>query len=322
MLSNSPSLPTAFFFAGQGSQYYHMAADLMHAEPVFRQWMEIGDRIVRSAQGFSPLETIYSAQRSKTEPFDHLEHSHPALFMTQFAAAKLLQDRGVRPDLLIGVSLGEFVAMSVAGMLPFETALRAIARQPSVFRKSTPPGALIAMLGPETLLQDSHVLRDTAVIAGVNAESHCVIACLETDSERVTSELRRLDVAFQKLPVPFAFHSHFVETARDDYLATVAGLAFETPFWPVWSACLAAPLDTVDGGLLWRIVREPMRLRSTLAAIEAKGGAHYIDLSPTGTLAAVLRQKLTAPSPSKVSPLMSPFGGDLKRLEKLVEAGV
>lgn len=322
MLSHSPSLPTAFFFAGQGSQYYHMAAELMHAEPVFRQWMEIGDRIVRNVQGFSPLEIIYSPARNKSDPFDRLAHSHPALFMTQFAAAKMLQGKGIRPDLLMGVSLGEFVAMSVSGMLPFETALKAVAQQPQVFEETAPAGALIAALGSENSLSNSEVLRATCEIAGVNAESHCVLACLAEDVERVTEELRQLNIAFQRLPVPFAFHSRWVEASREAYLKSVSPLTLESPFWPVWSSCLGKPLAKADGDLLWRIVRDPMRLRATLTAIEDKGGAHFIDLSPTGTLTSVLRQTLTDQSVSKVTALMSPFGGDLKRLEELVAAGV
>lgn len=290
----------------------------MNADPVFRQWMEIGDRIVRNAQGFSPLEIIYSTERTLSDPFDHLEHSHPSLFMTQFAVAKMLQGKGIRPDLLIGVSLGEFVAMSLAGMIPFEVALKAIAQQPSVFRKTAPEGALIAMLAPESIRSESPALLEATEIAGVNAERHCVLACPATETERVIDELRRLDIAFQRLPVPFAFHSRWIATARDDYLQAVSALSFETPFWPVWSSCLGQPLESADGALLWRIVREPMQLRSTFAAIEAKGGANYIDLSPTGTFVAVLRQELTEQSPSKVTALMSPFGGDLKRLENLV----
>lgn len=295
-----------------------MAAALRDASPVFEQWMEIGDQILRNTQGFSPLEIIYDSGRSLSDPFDHLEHSHPALFMTQFAAAKLLQGKGIRPDLLVGVSLGEFVAMSLAGMIPFETALKTLAQQPSVFRKTAPLGALIAILAPPGSRDGSPLLRETTEIAGINAGRHCVLACPASETDRVIDELRRLDIAFQRLPVPFAFHSRWIESARDDYLKSVSELRFETPFWPVWSSCLGRPLEKADGALLWRIVREPMQLRSTIAAIEAKGGANYIDLSPTGTFVAILRQELSERSPSEVTALMSPFGGDLKRLEGLV----
>lgn len=296
-----------------------MASDLMSAYPVFRQWMEIGDRIVRNLHGFSPLEAIYAADKSLSDPFDRLEQSHPSLFMTQFALAKLLQSQGVKPDALFGVSLGEFVAMSVSGMIPFETALKAVADQPGIFRKTSPAGALIAALAPVSLRAESPLLSELTEVAGTNAERHCVLACLETHAEQVIAELRRLDVAFQKLPVPFAFHSRWIEPARETYLDAVSDLSFETPFWPVWSSCLSKTLKAADGALLWQIVRGPMELRKTFAAIEAGGGARYLDLSPTSSLAAVLRQELTESSPSEIVLLLSPFGGNLKRLEQIFQ---
>lgn len=297
-----------------------MAADLMRAHPVFRQWMDVGDRVIKNLYGFSPLEKIYDANCTLSDPFDHLEHSHPALFMTQFATAKLLQDQGIRPNMLLGVSLGEFVAMSLSGMIPFETALKTVANQPSVFHKTAVPGALIAVLAPPSIISTSKLLQDVCEIAGTNAERHCVLACLNTETDHVLSELRRLDVAFQKLSVPFAFHSRWIEPAKQDFLQSVRDLTFETPFWPVWSSCLGTPLETIDGALLWQIIRAPMQLRTTIAAIEANGGANYIDLSPTGSLAAILRQELSKQSPSKATALLSPFGGNLKRLDDFVQA--
>ncbi|MFN3249758.1 acyltransferase domain-containing protein [Roseibium album] len=320
MLSSSSSLPVAFCFAGQGSQYFHMAAAFLKTYPVFRQWMDIGDRIVQNAQGFSVLDIIYSDEHGISDPFDRLEHSHPALFITQFAVAKLLQNQGVRPDLLLGASLGEFVAMSVSGMLPFETALRAVACQPALFEKSAPKGALIGTLASASVRSQSKILAESTEIAGKNGASHCVLACRNADLETVLGELRRLDISFQTLPVPFAFHSRWIEPAKQDFLNTVSGLHFETPFWPVWSSCLCRDVQQADGRHLWDIVRQPMQLQATLHAIEARGGARYIDLSPTGTLAAVFRQELSEKSASEVVPLMSPYGGDLKRIEALFPA--
>lgn len=312
-------MPLVFCFAGQGSQYYHMAADLLAEEPVFRQWMDIGDAIVRDRHAFSPLAEIHASGRRASEPFDRLEHTHPAIFMTQFAMAKLLQHKGLRPDMLLGVSLGEFAAMSVAGMVPFETALAAVARQPRLFLESCAPGALIAVLGPPSLRESEPRLGTLSELTGINAERHHVLAMPGENVAEVETILTRLDAPFQRLPVPFAFHSSWIEPARAAVIADAASERLESPFWPVWSACLGAPVQPGVADLAWRIVREPMRLGATVAAIEAQGGAHYIDLSATGSLAAIIRQDLGEASRSRISAVLSPFGGNLRRLAKLLE---
>lgn len=315
-----PSLPVVFCFAGQGAQYYHMAADLLDEAPVFRQWMRIGDQLLRERHDLSLMEATYDPARRTGDAYDRLEVTHPALFVVQYAMAKLMQHHGLRPDALLGVSLGEFTGMAVSGMVSFETALRAVADQPALFARTCPAGGLIAVLGPPALHAESPLLADRTELAGVNADQHFVLAALAEDLAAVEDELRHHDVVFQRLPVPYAFHSRWVADAEADSRAAGARLALETPFWPVWSSCTAAPLAPDTPDLAWRIVREPMNVRATVQAMEARGGARYVDLSPSGTFAALIRQGLAPGSPSKVWPVLSPFGGNVKRLHQVLDA--
>lgn len=315
-----PSLPVIFCFAGQGSQYYRMGAALMDSQPLFRQWMEAGDAQVRQSLGFSLLERLYGPDAQPSRPFDQLEASHPAIFLVQYALAKVMVGQGIRPDLLLGVSLGEFVAQCVAGMLPFATALDCVSRQPALFAATCPPGGMVAVLAPPRLFDDSPILAERAERVGVNSDGHFVLAALHADLDAVEAELRRLDVPFQRLPVPFAFHSRFVAPAEQSWRDAFADIRRDSPFWPVWSACAMGPVGPADNELGWRVVRQPMNVQATVARLEAQGGAVYVDLSPSGTLAALLRQALPAGSPSRLLSVLSPFGADLDRLEKTLAA--
>lgn len=320
MHADLPALPVIFCFAGQGSQYFGMAADLLAEDAVFRHWMQAGDAIVARRHGFSVLDEIHGGGRQAGLPFDRIEVSHPAIFLVQYALAKALQQRGVRPDMLLGVSLGEFVAQSVAGMMSFETALTAVADQPALFVRHCPPGGMVAVLAPPALHGDVPALAHRSELAGITSRHHFILSALAGDLAAVEAELRAREVAFQRLPVPFAFHSRFVDSAEAACRDAFAGLRRETPFWPVWSCCTGGPIGPATPDLSWRIVRQPMRVRHSLETLEARGGAIYVDLSPSGTLAAVFRQGLAQNSPSRLLSVLSPFGGDMARLDKTMAA--
>ncbi len=313
--------PVVFCFAGQGAQYFRMAADLYEQEPVFRDWMRIGDALLRERFGYSLITEIYGPDRRIGDPFDRLAVSHPALFLVQYAAARAVMQRGLRPDLLLGVSLGEFVAMCVAGMMPFEEALLHVADQPARFEASCPPGGMIAVLAPPALQQETPVLAQNSEIAGISSDGHFVLSAPAAALAPIEAELRARAVAFQRLPVGFAFHSHWIDPAAESCRAASAGLRFDPPFWPCWSSCLGGPLDpaALPPDFLWRIVRAPMDLSGCFTALEETGGARYVDLSPSGTLAALARQNMAATSASQTLPLLSPFGGNMKRLAGLAE---
>jgi acyl transferase domain-containing protein len=313
------SLPVVFCFAGQGAQSYHMGADLLDHEPVFRQWMRIGDQLVRDRHGLSLLEATYDPARGRGDVFDHLPVTHPALFLVQYAAAKLMQHHGLRPDMLLGVSLGEFTGMAVSGMVSFETALCSIADKPALFARTCPPGGLIAVLGPPEARDQSAVLAERTELAGISADRHFTVAALAEDMAAVEQDLRRLDLPFQRLPVPYPFHSRWIDAAEAACRAQ-PDFAHDTGFWPVWSCRAVAPIDTGTPDLGWRIVRDPMNVRATVRALEDRGGARYVDLSPSGTFAALIRQTLAPDSPSSTWPVFSVFGGTIKRLRQVLEA--
>jgi len=315
-----PPLPVIFCFAGQGAQYYGMAAQLFAEEPVFRQWMQAGDAVVAQRHGFSLLDEIYGGGRGLATPFDRLEASHPALFLVQYALAKTVQHYGLRPDALLGVSLGEIVAQSVGGMISFETGLTTVADQPAQFRATCRPGGMVAVLASPALHAEIPLLAERSEVAGITSHTHFVLSAPAEDLDAITTELRRRDVLFQALPVPYPFHSRFIDPAEATCRAATATLHRESAFWPVWSCCTGTTTGPASPDLVWRIIRQPMNIRTTLVELEARGGAVYVDLSPSGTLAALFRQTLAKDSPSRLLNVLSPFGGDSDRLRKTVEA--
>lgn len=313
------TLPIVFCFAGQGSQYFQMARDLWTGNEVFGHWMRLGDALVAKRCGFSLLHEIYGEDRRIGQPFDRLEASHPAIFLVQFALAKALQQMRLSPDMLLGASLGEFTAHAVAGMTSFEAALLAVCEQPALFREHCPQGGMISVLASPEIVANAPALAKSCEIAGVNSANHFVLSASAGDLPAIQAELKALDAPFQLLPVPYAFHSRFIDAAQPAFCRSLASMRWETPFWPVWSSCTAARTGAASpSAFYWDVVRRPMDITKLFAAIEAEGGAVYVDLSPSGTLAAIFKQNLGGNSPSRIFPLLSPFGGNLERIGKAV----
>lgn len=307
-----------FCFGGQGSQYHHMAADLFAADTVFRDWMHEGDRVLRDRHGLSVLDAIYDPVARASEPFDRLQVTHPAVFLVQYALAQSLRAKGLEPDLLLGVSLGEFVAMAVAEMVPFEAALDAVASLPPLLQASCEPGGMIAVLASSTLHAGVPDLARRSEIAGVGSGKTFVLTAPAGELPAIEQILRERRVTFQRMPVPIAFHSRWIEPAADRCRAMFADVALDRPRIPCLSSSAPDPVDAGTPDLLWRTLREPMNVGARIDELEARGGAVYVDLSPTGANAALARQSFVRGTASRLAPVVSPFGGNVNRLASVL----
>ncbi len=307
--------PVIFCFSGQGAQYRHMARDLLTEDGVFRAWMEEGEALVRERFGFSVLAEIHDPDMPPGAPFDRLEATHPALFMVQYAAAKAMMARGLHPDLMLGVSLGEFVAMALSGVIGFEEALTRIARQPALLHESCARGGLISVLAGDGLWHDDAYLSEHSHLAGRGSGQNCVLAAAHEAIDPVCAHLAALGVTAASLPVPYGFHSPLIDPAASACRAMFAEITPRRGAIPCLSACFGDVLDPNAPDLLWRIVRDRMDVVRVCCAAQLAEGADYVDLSPSGALAALIRQN-TAPGPARrIAITLSPMGGNAGRFD-------
>ncbi|MVA56841.1 acyltransferase domain-containing protein [Agrobacterium vitis] len=305
---------TVFMFPGQGSQYPQMGRELFANHKVFRHWMEKLDRLAREVVGRSIVETIYSA--GKHEILDRTLITHPAIFMVEYALSQCLLSEGIEPDLTLGASLGSFAAAALAGHLDIEDALAAVIQQAIAFENTCARGGMIAVLARRELLGQS-VVFDLAEFAADNFATHFAIAAPEARLGDIEAELRSRDVAYQRLPVSFAFHSRWSEPAQFPFEAFMRLIPRRRCELPVVCCQQAVVLDILPNDFFWRVVRAPIRLRDTITKLEEQGPYRYIDVGPSSVMATFAKYIVSPSSKSTMHKILTPYGQDQQNLTAL-----
>ncbi|MET9831648.1 ACP S-malonyltransferase [Streptomyces sp. NPDC006385] len=304
--------PIVFQFSGQGSQYRRMGLGLYRGEPVFRDTLDRLDAVARDELGVSVLAEMYD-ERRRTEAFDDIRFTHPAIVMVELGLADTLVHHGIEPDLLLGASLGEFTAAVVAGALDSEQCVRLVIRQARRLR-SARRGGMLAVLADAELHRRVPVLRDRTEIAARNYPGHFVVAGTDDALDAAEDELRLRDVVCHRVPVAYPFHSALMDEGEAAFRDLMAEADFRPLRLPVVSCVTGAEVDRMTVDHLWNAARRPIEYAATLTELERRGPHHYLDLGPSGTLHNFVRGGLPDGSRSRSYALLGPLADDARQL--------
>ncbi len=313
---SSKALPVVFMFSGQGSQYYHMGGELFKRNDLFQREMRRLDALAIDFLGESMIDRVYDVNRRKGDAFDRLLYSHPALFMQQYALSQVLSDLGVRPDVVLGSSLGEFVAAAVARVISVQDALSAVIQQARDLEEHCPPGGMLAVLHDPQLYEATPLIRENSELAGINFDSHFTVSGTREGLHRISDFLNERGINHLLLPLTRGVHSSLIDPAGPPYTAFLRQISFNPPEIPFVSSCRADLMKAIPPDYFWEVARRPIRFQETIRKLESKGDHIYLDLGPSGTLANFVAYLLDNDSDSVYMPILTPFGKDEARFEK------
>ncbi|MEK4042691.1 ACP S-malonyltransferase [Paenibacillus sp. FSL H8-0048] len=309
-----------FMFSGQGSQYHKMGYELFEKQPVFRQSMERLDRIFHELTGKSVITELYLGTKRKGSKFEDIVYSHPAIFMVQYALAETLAAEGITPHYILGVSLGEYVALAVAKVLTPQQALELIVKQVELLRANCTTGAMIAVLDHEQLYHENVELNSRSELIAVNFDQHFTIACRREQVKEVQKFIKERGVASLKLPVNYAFHSSSIDELEEPYRTYLQKIEYKSPAGEVTlvSSMAGGIVQKVDESFLWDVLRKPMNFRGALESLAAGGERFFLDLGPSGTLENFSKYILGKKQSGQIRSVITPMGSELKKLNELV----
>ncbi len=288
----------AFLFPGQGAQHLAMGQALYQREPVFRAEFDICCELLVPL-GLDLRPSLWAEDGSNEEAAARLnetELTQPALFAIEYALARLWMSRGVHPDVMLGHSIGEYVAACLAGVFSLQDALPLIAARGRLLQ-GTAAGAMLSVGLPEAQLQAW--LQAGCDLAAVNAEGLCVLSGSPQAIAAAQRGLEAQGVAARPLHVTRAFHSAQVEPVLAEFEALLKRVSLSPPKIPFisnLSGQLITAAEATRPAYWVQHLRAPVRFADGLGTLLAQPGRVLLEVGPGESLSTLARRHPMAAS--------------------------
>ncbi|MBV7340166.1 acyltransferase domain-containing protein [Chloroflexi bacterium TSY] len=221
-----------FMFTGQGAQYVQMGRDLYETEATFRHHVDRCCQLLETELGFDLRSVIYPDPDQEAEAAERLGQTaitQPALFVIEYALAQLWMDWGIKPAVMIGHSIGEYVAACVAGVFSLEDALKLVATRGKLMQ-ALPGGAMLSV--PIAEENVTPYLSDKIALATVNAPGSCVLSGETEHIDALEEQLSAEGIGCRRLHTSHAFHSHMMDPILEPFQDAFASVTLNAPQIP------------------------------------------------------------------------------------------
>jgi phthiocerol/phenolphthiocerol synthesis type-I polyketide synthase E len=285
-------IAVAFLFPGGGTQFPAMGRQLYATEPVFRRQIDECLRLLEPGIAHALRSLLYtsgvpseSAALQLAKPSVGL----PAIFATEYALANLLMAWGVRPDAMLGHSLGEYTAACLAGVFTLQDALSLVTFRGRLF-EALPKGAMLSVYASEQAVRN--LIDGDVCIAAINGPEQCVVSGVCSEIDRLSSLLALRGIEFRRLHIEAAAHSAVIEPVLDQFLRFVQRFHFRAPSTPFVSNLTGTWItgeQAVDPEYWAAHLRHPVRFSDGLQELMRKDEQILLEIGPSRTLSSLAK---------------------------------
>ncbi|MGH1486105.1 MAG: amino acid adenylation domain-containing protein [Cellvibrionaceae bacterium] len=285
---------------GQGSQHVGMATQLYQNEVVFREALDLCATLLSPELGYNLVDIIQAPAERYDEMTALLKDTRiaqPAIFSIEYALAKQWAHWGIKPDILLGHSIGELAAACIAGVIELNDALNLIALRGQLM-SDLPTGSMISVRASETEI--APFLNEGMDLAAVNGAKACVVAGPEEAAIALEKALSSNNIVSSRLHTSHAFHSRMMEPVLEKFKAAFEKVILNPPRIPIFSTVTGdwlTPEQAKDPSYWANHMRKPVRFFDGLQYLwKQEEKCIFLELGPGKTLST-----LSAQNPDRAS---------------------
>ncbi|MFZ2361947.1 MAG: beta-ketoacyl synthase N-terminal-like domain-containing protein, partial [Anaerolineae bacterium] len=294
--SGTPSGKIAFLFPGQGSQYSNMGRELAQLEPVVAETFREADAVMTPILGRSLTSYIFvdnadpAAMKQAERDLMQTAITQPAMLTMDTAFYKLLGEYGIRPDMVMGHSLGEYGALIAAGIMPFAHALEASAARGAEMTKVSMDdnGWMAAVMAPyDVIMQTLSEIDGYVVAANINSYNQCVVGGASKAVEQAIERFTAKGFQAMRIPVSHAFHTRIVAPASKPLRKVLDRLSISEPALPLVANVTGELYPTTVEGIkdiLELQIASPVQWVKGLETMYREGCRVFIEVGPKKAL--------------------------------------
>jgi acyl transferase domain-containing protein/acyl carrier protein len=290
-VSQVPSV--AFLFPGQGAQYVQMARELYETETLFREQVDSCAELLQPELGLDLRDILYTDEGNAETAANQLEQTcltQPALFVIEYALARLWLSWGIEPQAMLGHSIGEYVAATLAGVFSLHDALTLVAARGRLMQ-ALPKGAMLAVPLPDAEVRS--LLAPELSLATINAPSICVVAGPTEAIELFQQQMEKRGVVCRRLHTSHAFHSSMMEPILQPFTMLVKQTKLNAPQQPFISNVTGSWITSeqaTDPSYWANHLRQTVRFASGIGELLQEPGRLLLEIGPGQTLGSLARQ--------------------------------